>query len=111
MQAIKVERIAEIYAVELDDEGFLKDFNAWSELFADNLAAYNKIQLDDEKRHLIYKMRAAYRKNGSVISLRKMCRENEIDKQRILNLFGSCLSLWQLAGLPYPGEEARSYLS
>ena len=111
MQAIKVDRIADIYAVELDEEGFLKDVDAWSELFADNLAAYNNIHLDDEKRQLIYKMRTSYKLNGSILSLRKMCRDNEIDKQRVQNLFGSCLALWQLAGLPYPGEEARSYLS
>jgi tRNA 2-thiouridine synthesizing protein E len=28
----------------------------------------------------------------------------------VKQLFGGCLSLWRVAGLPDPGEEARAYL-
>ena len=111
MGITQLQQVTAFVAVEVDDEGFLKDYNDWSESFADAIALDHGLTLDFEKLQLIERMRKAYLRNGSIISLRKMCRENEIDKKRILKLFGSCLLLWRLSGLPYPGEEARSYLS
>jgi sulfur relay (sulfurtransferase) DsrC/TusE family protein len=111
MGITQLQQLTAFVAAEVDEEGFLENCDNWSESFADAIALDHGLTLDYEKLQLIGRMREAYMRNGSIISLRKMCRENEIDKKRIQKLFGSCLLLWRLSGLPYPGEEARSYLS
>jgi dissimilatory sulfite reductase related protein len=43
--------------------------------------------------------------------MRRVCRETALSKSEIYDLFGGCLRAWRIAGLPNPGEEARTYLS
>ncbi len=43
--------------------------------------------------------------------LRRMCRDTGLDRFEVKSLFGSCRAMWRIAGLPNPGDEARSYMS
>lgn len=42
--------------------------------------------------------------------MRRVCRELGQERDAVRTQFGSCLQLWQIAGLPYPGEEAKTYM-
>ncbi len=56
-------------------------------------------------------MRGRYFENGSLPVMRLVCRANGLDRQKAHKLFGSCKSLWRVAGLPNPGEEAKAYMN
>ncbi len=43
-------------------------------------------------------------------SIRNVCQKAGIDRAEVNELFGYCLVAWRVAGLPNPGEEAKSYL-
>jgi tRNA 2-thiouridine synthesizing protein E len=40
-----------------------------------------------------------------------VCHRLGKEKFWVHDLFQSCLNAWRVAGLPNPGEEAKSYLS
>jgi hypothetical protein len=42
--------------------------------------------------------------------MRLICRAAGLDRHKAHKLFGSCRNLWRVAGLPNPGEEAKSYM-
>jgi len=39
-----------------------------------------------------------------------VCRDAGVERERVNEMFGYCLNAWRIAGLPNPGEEAKSYL-
>jgi len=43
-------------------------------------------------------------------SLRRVCRATGLSRDEVHDLFGGCLPVWRIAGLPNPGEEAKAYL-
>jgi tRNA 2-thiouridine synthesizing protein E len=43
--------------------------------------------------------------------MRQMCRKLGVNREAVHKCFGSCRNLWQVAGLPNPGEEALSYMN
>ena len=43
--------------------------------------------------------------------MRRVCHDAGIERHQVNELFGYCLVAWRVAGLPNPGEEAKSYLS
>jgi hypothetical protein len=42
--------------------------------------------------------------------MRLVCRAAGLDRHKAHKLFSGCRSLWRVAGLPNPGEEAKSYM-
>jgi tRNA 2-thiouridine synthesizing protein E len=43
--------------------------------------------------------------------MRRVCKANGLQKEEIKSMFGSCRAIWRIAGLPHPGEEAKTYMS
>jgi tRNA 2-thiouridine synthesizing protein E len=43
--------------------------------------------------------------------MRLVCRAAGLDPSQAHRLFSSCRSLWRIAGLPNPGEEAKAYMN
>jgi len=43
--------------------------------------------------------------------MKNVCRRHDKATNWVHDLFGTCLNAWRVAGLPNPGEEAKSYLS
>lgn len=95
-----------------DDDGLLRDFASWSESLAEQLAHEEGLAaLTETHWKVIRAMRANFAKSGTTPTMHRVCREAGVERREVNDLFGYCLVAWRVAGLPNPGEEARSYLS
>jgi dissimilatory sulfite reductase related protein len=95
-----------------DEDGLIRDFTSWSESLAETLAQDAGIgRLTEAHWRIIRAMREHYAKFGVAPAMRGICRDAGVERQQINELFGYCLVAWRVAGLPNPGEEAKSYLS
>jgi tRNA 2-thiouridine synthesizing protein E len=95
-----------------DDAGFLIDHRLWNEAMARELAREEGVgELGDQHWPILNHIRDRYLSLGTLPNMRLVCRATGIPRHKIHHLFGGCLSIWRIAGLPDPGEEAKSYLS
>ena len=99
--------------VEFDEDGLLLKYPAqWNEAVAEEIARYDGIgQLTGEHWEIIRSLREYYAKFGVAPAMGHICRRHGKDKHWIHDLFHTCLGAWRVAGLPNPGEEAKTYLS
>lgn len=95
----------------LDDDGLITDFSFWTEDLARELAREEGIT-DLNERHwaVIRALRNEFERMATISSIHNVCHQAGIDRSAVNELFGYCLVAWRVAGLPNPGEEARSYL-
>ena len=95
----------------LDEDGLVSDFSFWTEELAHELAREEGIaDLGEGHWAVIRALRAEYERMATVSSIRNVCHQAGIDRKAVNELFGYCLVAWRVAGLPNPGEEAKSYL-
>lgn len=98
--------------VVVDSQGFLVDGRQWSAAVAAELAAAEGIEtLGDRHWAVIHLVRQRYLDLGALPVMRLICRAAGVDRQQAHRLFGSCRSLWRVAGLPHPGDEALAYMT
>ena len=96
----------------LDEDGLLRDFAAWNEALAEALAQDSGVgALTEMHWKILRAMRENFAKTGTAPVMHRVCRDAGIERDQVNELFGYCLVAWRVAGLPNPGEEARSYLS
>ena len=95
----------------LDEEGFLLDADDWTRTFSKQQALQIGVRLDDRHWALIELIRDKYLRLGSLPLMRTVCKTAGFDKSELKQQFGSCLTLWRIAGLPNPGEEAKTYMN
>ena len=94
-----------------DENGFLADPGQWSPALAAELAAEAGIeQLGPAHWRVIEHVRERFFALGSLPVMRLVCRAAGIEPNTAHRLFSGCASLWRIAGLPDPGEEARAYM-
>lgn len=94
-----------------DEDGLLLDFNAWSEELAEALAADAGVgTLSETQWRIIRAFRENYAKSGAAPAMRRVCQDAGVERRAVNELFGYCLVAWRIAGLPNPGEEAKSLL-
>jgi TusE/DsrC/DsvC family sulfur relay protein len=95
-----------------DEDGFLVDGERWHSGLATALAAEEGLDaLGEQHWRILDFIRDYHARFGAVPMLRRVCRREGIDRQRMKRLFGSCRSAWRIAGLPNPGEEAKAYMN
>lgn len=95
----------------LDAHGFLKDPELWSRDIALGLAAEMHVgELSEAHWRVIDRLRSDYLEHGTLLVQTRVCRELDLAPDCVLALFGGPIEAWQLAGLPDPGEEARTYM-
>ena len=95
----------------LDEDGLLRDFGSWTEDLARALAADSGVDtLTETHWKIIRAMRENFAKSGSAPTMHRVCRDAGVERRQVNELFGYCLVAWRVAGLPNPGEEAKSYL-
>jgi tRNA 2-thiouridine synthesizing protein E len=95
-----------------DEEGFLHDHRLWTEDIATDIAAMEGLTgLTEAHWRVLRQVRGKFERLGAIPNMRQVCRETRLSKDEIYGLFGNCLAIWRIAGLPYPGEEAKSYMS
>ncbi|HEY9146678.1 MAG TPA: TusE/DsrC/DsvC family sulfur relay protein [Thiobacillus sp.] len=98
--------------IETDADGFLLHPEQWNELVANELAESDGIApLTDAHWSVIHTLRRHFLSTGAIAPLRHVCRENHLSPECIPQLFHDTgREAWRLAGLPNPGEEAKTYL-
>ncbi len=99
-------------ATLFDEDGFIKEPSAWSKSLAEQLARNDGLP-DLSKAHwdVISSLRAHYFNFGEAPpAFRHVCFINHLGKYCLDELFTSRREAWRIAGLPNPGEEAKSYL-
>jgi len=95
----------------LDADGFLVETANWNLELAGQLARQAGIsELSAKHLEVITIVRNAFFSVGALPVMRLVCRAAGLDPSRAHELFSSCRSLWSIAGLPNPGEEAKSYM-
>lgn len=94
-----------------DQDGFLMDPAMWSESLADCIAQDDGLgKLNELQLSLLQALRHEFSKHGTVPSLHHVCHLIDQDPDCMQHLFPSPREAWRLAGLPNPGEEAKTYL-
>ena len=95
-----------------DDDGLLINPEDWNEDLARETARNNGIaELTDDHWLVIHALRAHFAKHGVAPAMMQICRHLRHDRHWVHDLFHTCLNAWRVAGLPNPGEEAKTYLS
>lgn len=103
---------AGVKALPLDDQGFLLDRRLWDRALAQQLADRDGLgQLGTTHWLIIDFVRDKYFRLGAMPPMRNMCRKIGVNREAVHKCFGTCRTLWQIAGLPNPGEEALSYMN
>lgn len=94
-----------------DEDGFLVDPEHWTRELAGQLAGAAGIsQLNDAHWQIINFIRERHLRYGALPPMRIICRQLGTERDAVKGLFGGCQKLWRIAGLPNPGEEARTYM-
>jgi tRNA 2-thiouridine synthesizing protein E len=94
-----------------DPDGFLLDPAMWSESLADRVAQSDGLsELSELQISLLLALRHEYAKHGSVTALSHVCHLTGQSPDCMHHLFPSPREAWRIAGLPNPGEEAKTYM-
>lgn len=97
---------------QFDEYGLLMHPEDWSRELAAELAQKESIpQLTDLHWAFIDSLRAYYDKYQVPPPAAMICHDLDLDEWCCHDLFHNCLAAWRIAGLPDPGEEAKSYMS
>jgi TusE/DsrC/DsvC family sulfur relay protein len=90
--------------IDLDEEGFLRDFNQWNEKVACAVAEREGVdELTKERMEVINFMRDYYKKFHAFPILRAVCRNIHKPKDCVEEEFIDPMKAWKIAGLPNPG--------
>lgn len=97
--------------LHFDADGFLIDSASWTPQAA-QLIAISVGVADLEEQHLtiVRYIRAHYTELGTYATPRRICSVLDVDRDQMKRFFRTCMNAWKIAGLPNPGEEARSYM-
>jgi len=97
---------------KFDDAGLLTDPRDWTPQLARRLARDHGIpELTERHWAFLNLLREYYRQFHVPPPASRICHDMHLDRGCGHDLFDTCLTAWQIAGLPDPGEEAKSYLS
>lgn len=101
-----------IGALVFDSDGFLVDPSAWTREAARQIAMTDGIgRLTPDHWAIIFDLRERYLKTGTLPVMSHICRVHHLQRGAVNELFGGCRRAWRIAGLPNPGEEAKTYMS
>lgn len=89
--------------IELDENGYLANFDDWSEKAACAIAEREGIEeLTRDRMDVIHFMRDYYKKFHSFPILRAVCKNIHQPKDCVQEEFMDPLKAWKVAGLPNP---------
>jgi len=99
-------------SARFDEDGLLIDPATWDEDLAREIAQRCEVgTLTTEHWEVIHALREHYARYGVAPAMSQVCRRHHRNPHWVHDLFQTCLNAWRIAGLPNPGEEAKSYLS
>jgi dissimilatory sulfite reductase related protein len=94
-----------------DEDRFLLDHQQWNEALAERIAQHEGVgPLDERHWRLVRHVRERFLALGGLPNMRRVCRATGISREEVYRLFGGCLTVWRISGLPNPGEEAKAYM-
>jgi len=95
-----------------DENGFLLDFDLWDRDLGLAIAAQLRLgELEENHWAVIDFLREHYLAQGAMLWPSHVCRTLELDADCIRRLFGRPIEAWKVAGLPDPGDEARTAMA
>jgi tRNA 2-thiouridine synthesizing protein E len=96
----------------LDADGFLSDPEIWNDDLAKVIARNDGLpELTPDHWAIIHALREHYQRFGKAPpAFSHLCKEHDLGKHCVENLFRSEREAWRIAGLPNPGEEAKTYM-
>lgn len=98
--------------LRFDEHGFLLDTESWTEASGQIIADMDGVgPLGNSHWSVIHYVRDRFLRIGAIPSMRRICRASALSRHDMKQLFGGCRQVWRIAGLPNPGEEARSYMN
>jgi TusE/DsrC/DsvC family sulfur relay protein len=99
-------------AALLDTEGFLSEPATWNDNIARMIARNDGFpELTKDHWLIIHALREHYKQFGTAPpAFSHICHEHHLDRHCIKMLFRSEREAWRIAGLPDPGEEAKTYM-
>jgi tRNA 2-thiouridine synthesizing protein E len=87
------------------------DPQQWNEALATRIAAEDGIgELTTEHWKIIHTLREHFVQYGALLPMRVACDFHRMEPHCVDVLFHSPQEAWRIAGLPDPGEEAKSYM-
>jgi len=99
-------------ALQLDENGLLVNSEDWDQDIAIKIASQLGIShLTSDHWKIIDILRLHYARFGVAPAIHNVCHSNHESRDWVHKHFHNCLNAWRVAGLPDPGEEAKSYLS
>lgn len=97
--------------VEVDEEGYLKNFDDWSEAVACAIAEREGVEeLTKERLDIIRFIRDYYRQYNFFPILNAVCKNVSQPKNCISEQFLNPILVWEIAGLPKPDETITNLL-
>ena len=94
-----------------DRDGFLNEPADWNETLAASIAQRDGINnLTPAHWKVLLSLREHYQRHHSPPLFRHICYVLELERHCIEHLFRSQREAWRIAGLPNPGEEAKTYM-
>ena len=97
---------------EFDEDRLLIDPQLWTEELARTIALNEQVgELRAEHWQVIHALRKHYARFGAAPAMIQVCRLHGQPRHWVQDLFHTCLNAWRVAGLPNPGEEAKTYLN
>ena len=95
-----------------DKDGFFINPEQWDIALAQRIANSEGMgEIDDLQQGLLLTLREEFHKTGAVTALSHICHLNGLEPDCLHQLFHSPRQAWRIAGLPNPGEEAKTYLA
>jgi TusE/DsrC/DsvC family sulfur relay protein len=100
------------HQIEIDNDGFLVDWEAWSQPVARALAeAENVGELTESRLDILKFLREYYEENRFFPILRFVCKSVHQQSKCVTDQFQDPVKAWKIAGLPNPGEEVLNFKS
>lgn len=97
--------------VAFDDEGFIINEYLWTHELAQQIASREGLgELNEKHWRVLDALRSKYQQLGGMPSMRSVCKSAGVVKYEVYSLFGNCLTVWKVAGLPDPGDEVKNYM-
>jgi tRNA 2-thiouridine synthesizing protein E len=92
------------HEVTVDAEGFMTEYDEWTEEIGDRLAAQIGIEINDEHRKVIAFLRSDYLEKGETATLRRVSTVGGIPTKSLFQLFPKkpAKKMSYIAGLPKP---------
>ena len=101
--------VEESSGLQFDEDGFLLDPLSWTPELAIEIAdADGLLNLTSAHWKIIDYLREHYLTSGTLSVMNHVCRVNHLERHCVHELFHNPREAWRVAGLPNPGEEART---